>query len=145
MSFSLYVLFDPTGEGRASVIEVLRNADVTGYTFFDAPLKAAINPPDEPNSTVRCTYYAENYFRLFISDLAVQFYREASLPDWIAKADEQIVHALLAARQIRLRRWINTQEGWDDDDLPFVRIVGEGDKPEELPDALGVLNTSWAG
>ena len=49
---------------------------------------------------------------------------------------ERILNALLDTQCFQLRRWIRTEEGWDDEDRPFVRISDEGTGSQELAVAL---------
>ena len=65
-----------------------------GYSFYAEPLQSFIKPPGEPQAPVRCGFYAQNYFRVLISDFAVQFYREAALPSDLADGERQLVAAI---------------------------------------------------
>jgi len=91
-----------------------------------------IKAPGEPDVPVRCLFYAQNYFRIYISDLAIQFYRESTLPPEIAVGEKHLMTSVLGMHQFRLQRWILTKEGWDDDDNPYLHIVSEGSSPESL-------------
>jgi hypothetical protein len=62
----------------------------------------------------------------------IQFYRESTLPPELATTEKYLQTAVLGLPQFRLRRWIITQEGWDDDDNYYIHIVSEGDSPESL-------------
>jgi hypothetical protein len=99
---------------------------VSGYSFSAKPLKDFIEAPGEPQAQVRCGFYAQNYFRVFISDSAVQFYREAALPPDLADGEKQLLAALSGCPDLRLRRWISTSEDWDDDNKAIVEILSEG-------------------
>ena len=91
-----------------------------------------IEAPDEGRLSVRCLLYARNYFRIYVADMAVQFRREAPLPSDLAVGDEEFQAAILAIPEIRLRRWISTDEDWDDDDKKVVQVLGEGKNQETL-------------
>jgi hypothetical protein len=125
MSSNLYLVFDRTN-GGASLPQFVQGLAVSGYSFSAEPLKSFIEPPGEPQAPVRCGFYAQNYFRVFISDSAVQLYREAALPSDLAVGEKQLLAAIFGRPDFRLRRWISTSEDWDDDDKSTVQIVSEG-------------------
>jgi hypothetical protein len=79
MSTSLYVFF-ATEFQEAALPAVLRDLHVPGYSFSSHPIKHTIDAPNEPSVPTRCTFFAQDYFRIFLADQAIQFYREAPLP-----------------------------------------------------------------
>ena len=125
MSSNLYLVFDSTN-GGASLPQLVQGLAISGYSFSAEPLKSFIEPPGEPQAAVRCGFYAQNYFRVFISDSAVQFCREVALPSDLADGEKQLLAAIFRRPDVRLRRWIITSEDWDDDDKPTVQILSEG-------------------
>jgi hypothetical protein len=125
MSSNLYLVFDNTN-GGTTLPQFAQGLAVSGYSFSVEPLKNFIELPGEPQAKARCGFYAQNYFRVFISDSAVQFYREATLPSNLAEGERQLLDAIFNRPDFRLRRWISTSEDWDDDDKPTVRILSEG-------------------
>ncbi len=137
MSSNLYLLFQTAEAGaEVSLPQFLEGMDIPGYSFWDNRLKHRIKVPGEPDVPERCLFYAQNYFRIFISDLVIQFCREieSTLPPEIAAAEKHFQSTVFGLRQFRLRRWIMTEEGWDDDDNPYMRIVSEGNSPESFKD-----------
>jgi hypothetical protein len=95
-------------------------------------LRSTIDVPGGPTVPARCAFYAQNYFRIFVGDRAIQFYREGALPPELASGEQHLLSAVLAATQFILRRWLVTEEGWDDEDNPYVTILGEGTDAEGL-------------
>lgn len=80
MSTNLYLLFEPAQPDGAYLPQLLQGMAIPGYSFWDNPLKNVINVPGEPDVPARCLFYADNYFRIHISDLVIQFCRESMLP-----------------------------------------------------------------
>lgn len=81
---------------------------------------------------VRRLFYAQNYFRVFVSELAVEFRRESKSPPELVTAEHLLRSHILETPGFRLRRWVATSEGWDEDDKPFVRVLREGNSRETL-------------
>ena len=50
----------------------------------------------------------------------------------LASSEKYLQSAVLGTREFRLRRWVLTDEGWDDDDNPCLQILNEGDSIESL-------------
>jgi hypothetical protein len=137
MSSSLYLLFKneaaPIVRWQVSLPRAVQGLSIVGYSFFDAPLKRFIEAPDERRSPVRCSFYAQNYFRIFISNLAVEFYRETDLPSDLISGERHLALAIFAIPKLRLRRWVSTEEGYSDDDERYVRILAEGTDKDTVP------------
>src|SRR5436190_22358975 len=132
MSSVLYLLFEnPAGAGEslARQVEVL---EIPGYSFSRRPLKDVIRAPGEPEMPVRCLFYAQNYFRVFVSDLAVEFHREATPPPEVVAAERVLRSRMLDMPGFKLRRWVTTSEGWDDNNNRFVRVLSQGTGRETL-------------
>src|ERR1051325_2316348 len=100
MSSNLYLVFDSTN-GGTSLPQFVQGLAVSGYSFSAKPLKIFIEPPGEPQAPVRCVLYAQNYFRVFISDSVVQFYREVALPSDLADGDKQLLAAIFGRPDFR--------------------------------------------
>src|SRR6266566_7243321 len=132
MSSVLYLFFENTGAGGGSVAHHVQGLQVPGYSFSEEPLKEVISAPNEPDVPVRCLFYAQNYFRVFVSDLAVEFYRETVPSPEIAAGEGLLRSKILDVPGLKLRRWVATSEGWDDDDKEFVRILSQGASRETL-------------
>jgi hypothetical protein len=132
MSSTLYLFLENAGTDVDSVARHVQGLQVPGYMFSEKPLKRVISAPGEPDVQVRCQFYAQNYFRVFVSDLAVEFYREATPPPDIANAEAILRSHILNLPGFKLRRWITTSEGWDDDDKKFVDILSQGNSRETL-------------
>ena len=130
MSDNLYLLFDVSGQEQASLPACLKDTYIPGYSFWNSPLKNFIQVPGECSLPVKCLYYTENDFRIYLCDLAVQFSRDRLAPPHIATGERTLLSLILAMPQFRLRRWIITSEGWDDDDQEFTQIVAEGSKSD---------------
>jgi hypothetical protein len=60
------------------------------------------------------------------------FFREAPAPPHIAAGERVLLNLILALPWLRLRRWILTSEGHDDDDRYFVKVVAEGNTAGSL-------------
>jgi len=101
-----------------------------------------IKAPDEQPLPVRCFLYAQDYFRIYIADMAVQFHREAALPPDLAVGEQEFQVAALSRADIRLRRWIATDEDWDDDEKRVVQILAEGKDRETLKRYVQSLNAT---
>ena len=101
-------------------------------------MRTTLDAPGEPSLPVRCAFYAHSYFRIFLADRAVHFYREAALPAELARGEQQLVAAVLEMIPFHLRRWLITEEGWTDDDEPFVTLLQEGNDAESLRGELGM-------
>jgi len=54
------------------------------------------------------------------------------------RGEQHLVAAVLKMTQFRLRRWLVTDEGWTDDDDPFVDLLREGSDAESLRVELGM-------
>jgi hypothetical protein len=132
MGSSFYVLLDVEAGSTVSLSQILRDVAGTGYSVYESPFREAVCPPGEPPAPIRCTLYAGNYFRVFVADRVVEFYHEAVPSQEIVDADERLRYALLHAPGLRIRRWVRTEEGWDDEDRPFLRVLDEGDGPDRL-------------
>ncbi len=122
--------------------QALRDLAVPGYSFWPDPMRRILDAPGEPSLPVRCTFYANNYFRIFLADRAIHFYREAPLPPELAKGEQHLVAAVLEMIPFRLRRWLVTEEGWTDDDEPFVHLLQEGSDAEGLSAELGMTGST---
>ena len=132
MSSSFYVLLDVEADSPVALTQVLREVAGPGYSVYESPLREAVRPPGEQPAPVRSTLYAGNHFRVFVADSVVEFYHEAVPSQEIVDADERLRNALLHAPGLRIRRWVRTEEGWDDEDRPFVRVLDKGDGPDRL-------------
>ena len=89
--------------------------------------------PGEPDSLITCFFYAQNYFRILVSNNVVEFYREAAIPPELETGERQFCIAILETNEFIVRRWVITSEGWDDDDRRFLHVVGEGNSAYTLP------------
>ena len=78
-------------------------------------------------------FYAQNYFRIFVSDQVVEFVREAELPSELALGERSLVKGLLNTGQFTIVRWISTSQGWDDNDRPYTVSIAEGNKESTVP------------
>jgi hypothetical protein len=136
MSDHLHVLFDRRRLidrlRRRSLRTYVKDISVPGFSFDILPPRLSFKAPGEHNLAVRYHLCAENYFRILISDLAVMFFREAPAPPHIAAGERMLLDLILALPWLRLRRWILTSEGHDDDDRYFVKIVAEGNTANSL-------------
>ena len=132
MSSVLYLLVEGPGRGEGSLARHVKGIMIPGYSFSEEPPKKVIRAPGEPDMPVRCLFYAQNYFRVFFSDLAVEFHREYTPPPELVTAEALLRSRILEIPGFTLRRWVATSEGWDDDDRPFARIVSEGTSLETL-------------
>jgi hypothetical protein len=135
MSSSLYVLFDRAQPG-ATIVSFVSGMPVSGFALFDKPLKASFKAPGEEDAVVRLTFYAQNYFRIFISDLAIEFYRETQAPPEVIAGERAFRDAVLGCEHFKLRRWLLTTEGWDDTDNEYVQVVAEGTDAGGLEEVL---------
>lgn len=117
---------------RRSLRNYVRDVSIPGFSFYNLPSKPSIKAPGERNLVVRYNFYAQNYFRIYISDLAVEFSRETPAPPHIAEGERMLLNLILALPRLRLRRWILTSEGYDDDDRYFAKIVAEGNTADSL-------------
>jgi hypothetical protein len=121
MSSSLYVFLD-SAQPDASLVPLVSGLRPSGFTLFESPLKWSIQAPGEPDAAVRLAFYGHQYFRIFVSDRAVLFYRgRMPAPQEIVAGEREFRDALLGFQPFELRRWILTREGWDDAD-----VVAEG-------------------
>ena len=132
MSTSLYLLFDVATDSGASLARFVEGIGVPEYEFTDSPLKSLIQPPGEKAERATAMLYAKDYYRVFIGDSVIQFYREAESPYDIKHADQELQSALFAQSDFRLNRWLAVSEGWDDDDNRFERIIANGETIESL-------------
>jgi len=137
MSSNVYLLFD-VSKSTDALPRALEELAIQGYSSWRAPLRATLDAPGEPSVPVRCAFYARNHFRIFVADRAIQFYREAPLPPELARGEQQLVAAVLDMPSFRLRRWLVTEEGWSDDDEPFVNLLREGGDASDLRVELGM-------
>src|SRR5262245_58193288 len=118
MSSNLYLLFETQEGANVALPEFLQEVTIPGYTFWRGPLKHTIKVPGESAVPTRCLFYAQNYFRISISDLVMQFYREITLPAELAAGEKSLQAAAFNLSPFRLRRWIITDEDWDENDDP---------------------------
>jgi hypothetical protein len=83
MSSNLYLLFD-----SAEVLPpLLEGATVPAYSFTSHLTRAAINAPGEPSERMRCMFYAQNYFRIFVADRAIECSRVTAIPPELAAGE----------------------------------------------------------
>jgi hypothetical protein len=141
MSSNLYLFFDASNSNDV-LPPALQGLAVPGYSFWSDPMRKTVDAPGEPGLPVHCTFYAQNDFRIFIADRAIHFRRGAALPPELARGERHLVAAVLELVQFRLRRWVATEEGWTDDDEPFVSLLREGNDAEGLRVELGVTVSS---
>ena len=133
MSSHLYLFFTSTGAASGCFpADWVQGLKIPGYSFSDAPPMGNIEAPDEPRLPVRCLLYSGNYFRIYVADRAVLFRSEAPLPSDLAMGEREFQAAILAVPEVRLRRWLATDDDWDDDEKKIVRILGEGKNQETL-------------
>ena len=138
---TLYLFFEVSNSNDV-LPQVLQGLVVPGYSFWPHPLRATIAAPGEPRLPVRCTYYAQSWYRIFLADRAIQFCRDDPFRDGqpaeLVRGEQHLVAAVLKMTQFRLRRWLVTDEGWTDDDDPFVDLLREGSDAESLRVELGM-------
>lgn len=139
MSANLYLVFDRVNE-EASLCKLASTLTIPGFSFTDVCFKDSIEVPGGQSFRVRCSFYAQNYFRIFISDLAVQFYRETTLPTNLVDAERQLRVAFLTHPLFKLRRWVGTSENWNDNDQLVIQILCEGQNQQALEEATGAFN-----
>jgi len=126
MSSSFYVLLEVVeADSPTALPQILREVAGPVYSVYESPLREVVRPPGEEPAPVRCALYAGNYFRVFVADRVVEFYQEAVPSQEIVDADERLRNALLHAPGLRVRRWVRTEEGWDDEDRPVARVLGD--------------------
>jgi hypothetical protein len=126
---NLFILFD----AAESVASYAMDIEVPGYSFSKEQLKSHIHMPGVSPAPVRCLFYAQNYFRIFVSDQVVEFVREAELPSELAFGERNLVKGLLNTGQFTIVRWISTSQGWDDNDRPYTVTIAEGNKESSVP------------
>jgi hypothetical protein len=131
MGTNLYLFFEPR-EPVATLPACIRDLSVPGFTRFEQPLKSKIEVADETPAPVRLVFYTQNYFRTFVADLVLQFCRDIPPPPEVAAGERELREAVLRLDAFRLRRWILTNEWWDDDDSPRVEVLAEGTDPGRL-------------
>jgi hypothetical protein len=138
---TLYLFFEVT-DSNDVLPRALQGLVVPGYSFWPSPLRATFDAPGEPRLPVRCTYYAQSVYRIFLADRAIQFDRDDSFldaqPAELVRGEQHLVAAVLEMPQFRLRRWLVTDEGWTDDDERFVDLLREGSDAESLRVELGM-------
>jgi hypothetical protein len=132
MSSVLYLLFENVSGRGGSIARQVEALKVPIYSFSQKPLKDLIRPPGEREMPVRCQFYAQNYFRVYVSDFAVEFHRDATALPELRAAEELLRSRILGLPGVKLRRWVITTEGWDDDDKPFVQVLSQGSSHETL-------------
>jgi hypothetical protein len=123
MSEHLYVLFARQLSGALDAIQH------TDYLVWPASEGQVIRVPGELEVPVARYFYAQNYYRVFIAEKAIEFAREAHMPKDFLADEKRILRAVLDRE---IRRWIVTVEGWDDEDRPMCDIVFEGEGAESL-------------
>jgi hypothetical protein len=111
MSTNLYLFFAATEPG-ATLPARVRDLSVPAFSRFDQPLDDLIEVTGEEPSPVRLTFYTENYFRVYVAELAIQFHRGIPPPREVAAGERWLREAVLRLEAFRLRRWLLTQEGW---------------------------------
>jgi pimeloyl-ACP methyl ester carboxylesterase len=99
---------------------------VPGFMRFEQALKPKIEVADERPAPVRLVFYAQNSFRIFVADLVLQFCRHIPAPPEIAVGERALREAVLRLDPFRLRRWVLTNERWDDDENARVEVLAEG-------------------
>ncbi len=125
MSSSLFLMFR-AAEEQALLPSLVKAFSVRGFSFSETPQKRFINAPGEPTVSAQCCFYARNHFRIFVADLAIEIYHEASLPPDLAVGERQFLKEVLKLPGLNLRRWIVAEHGWDDEDNPSVQVLSEG-------------------
>jgi hypothetical protein len=133
MGTNLYLLFEASEPG-ATLPACIRDLSVPGFTRFEQPLKPSIEVAGETPAPVRLVFFTQNYFRIFVADRVVQFSREAPPPPEVAAGERELREALLRLEPFHLRRWMLTNEWWDDDDDFRVEVLAEGTDPLTLED-----------
>ena len=136
MSSNLYLFFDVSSSNDV-VHRALQEFVVPGYSFWRAA-GWTLDAPGEPSVPVRSFFYAQSYFRIFLADQAILFYRESALPPELATGEQHLVAAILEMTQFHLRRWVLTEEDYDDEDEPFVNLLREGRDAVSLRVELGM-------
>jgi len=126
---NLFILFD----AAESVASYAMDIEVPGYSFSKEQLKSHIHMPGVSPAPVRGVFYAQNYFRIFVSDQVVEFVREAELPSELALGERSLLKSLLNTGQFTIVRWISTSQGWDDNDRPYTVSIAEGNKESTVP------------
>lgn len=138
---TLYLFFDVSNSNDV-LPRALQGLVVPGYSFWPSPLRATFDAPGEPRLPVRCTYYAQNWYKIFLADRAIRFDRDDPFRDAqpveLVRGEQHLVAAVLRMTQFHLRRWLVTDEGWTDDDDPFVDLLREGSDAESLRVELGM-------
>jgi hypothetical protein len=132
MITNLYLLFEATEAAEATLAPVLQQLVIPGYSLWSDSLKWDIKVPGEPDVPGVCFFYAQNYFRIFISDLVIKFDRGSLLPPELANGENYLQSTVLGMPQFRLRRWMITEEGWDDADNFYTHILNEGNSKESF-------------
>jgi hypothetical protein len=126
---NLFILLDASESVASYAVDI----EVPGYSFWKDQLKSHIHMPGVSPARVRCLFYAQNYFRILVSDQVVEFVREAELPSELALGERSLVKGLLNTGQFTIVRWISTSQGWDDNDRPYTVTIAEGNKESSFP------------
>jgi hypothetical protein len=133
MGTTLYLFFEPVETG-ATLPAQIHDLQVPAFARFEGPLKPEIVVADEKPASVQLTFYTQNNFRIFVADLALQFHREIPPPPEVVAGERALREAVLRLEPLRLRRWIVTNEWWNDDDTARVDVLAEGTDPRTLED-----------
>ena len=132
MNTNLYVIFDVLTPS-ADLSYLASRISIPGYSFTTKTQKQTIRVPRNGNFPVYCFFYAQNYFRIYISTSAVEFYREAVIPAELLAGETKLFKTILETNEFSVLRWLATSEDWDDDDQPFVNTISEGTSAESFP------------
>ena len=132
MITNLYVMFESVSPS-ADLVLLAGHISVPGYSFSTKPEKQTIRVPGSSDFPVACFFYAQNYFRIFISQMAVEFCRGAAIPSELAAGEKELYRHILETKDFSVQRWLATSEGWDDGDQPFVNTVAEGTSAHTFP------------
>lgn len=135
MSSNLYLFFDVSNSNDV-VHRALEELVVPGYSFWRDG-GGTLDAPGEPSVPVRSFFYA-HYSRIFLADQAILFCREPAVPPELASGERHLVAAILEMTQFHLRRWLLTEEDYDDEDEPFVNLLREGSDAVSLRVELGM-------
>jgi hypothetical protein len=140
----LYVAVEVDAAAPLTLPSVMAQAAAPGYSIYDK-WEGEVGLPGEPRMPLRTTLYAHSYFRVSVTEGAVIFRQEQSPPPQIIEANKRLVAQLVSSCGLRIRRWVYTLEGWDDEDRPFVRVLDEGVGQSRIEGALANFNSHWAG
>jgi hypothetical protein len=134
MSTNLYLFFDPTELG-ATLPACIGDLLVPGFTRFEQGPHGNIEVANEQPAPVRLMFFTQNYFRIFVADLALKFYREAPPPPEVTAGERALRDAVTQLDALRLRRWLLVREWWDDDDNACVEVLADGTDVRGLEDS----------